>query len=743
MEETTKIYDRDGNLLYSIFDDENRKYVPLSSITDTAKQATIAIEDKNFYKHFGFDIVGMVRAQMKNLKDDKISQGASTITQQLAKNIFLTTERTYDRKIKELILSIEIELYYSKAEILEMYLNKIAYGSNAFGIEAASQTFFGKSSKDLSLLESAILASLPKAPTSFSPYAHKDELMGKCKSFHEREDQSSQQLDEDDLTDEVDVINQPVSKSTQETQGTELVANCTSPNDPNYVWGRKDIVLEKMVENGYITNEQMLSAWKEGLTFKFRDPLHKIDSPHFVFYVRELLEQKYGKEIVESGGLEVKTTLDPKLQAVAEEAVRERAEHNKKYYDANNAGAVALDPKTGQILAMVGSVNYWDASINGQVNTVTSLRQPGSSIKPLIYAAAIQNAGIGSGSTLSDYKTKFNKKDIPRNSDNAYKGAMTVRNALSQSRNIPAIKAFYLAGDEEKVLDFLGKIGLSGLRQFKEEFNKTATERGWTFNYGWPLAIGSGEVRLLDLANAYGALANQGKFIQATPILEVRNRKGELIESFTQNAGVQSIDAQAAYVVSNVISDVYARPAGSWRAALSIPGYTVAAKTGTSNKKVGRAIYPNNNLLMGYTPSVVVGVWIGNTDGHQMRGNAWAFADAGPIWQKIMKAFLQDKKDEPFPVPEGIKKVGREVYPSYMVKKDFDKGFVRVDNQTQQTNGSGTPVAQVSTGSKTQPSQPAQTTSIITPPNTSSTNNQTETKPIKHSGTDELPPTGF
>jgi len=813
--ETTRIYDREGNVLYSIFDEENRKYVPLSYIAPLAVNATISIEDKNFYNHIGFDALGMLRAQIKNMQEDSITQGASTITQQLAKNIFLSPERTYERKVKELLLALEIEWMYSKEEILEMYLNKIAYGSNSYGIEAASQTYFGKSSKDLDLAESAVLAALPKAPSYYSPYgSNKKELMGYCGAKN-TETSSTIEIGEDfpenpespTSDTQIPADSQPIAvaadspaapvtavpvtiratgtvwtqvtadgKTEQSTlkkgeeknyffskdirislgnESAEILVNgkpsvkkgkflsfsakdfaaqvqntvptinapvvetpasalnatppespaaaaettidpaiitaeappvCQSPYDTNYVWGRKDFVLERMVEDRYITKAQFEEAWREGFSLKFLNPMHKIEAPHFVFYIKELLEQKYGKEMVESGGLEVRTSLDPKMQSLAEESVKTHSGDNLKRYGANNAAMVAVDPKTGQILAMVGSVDYWNTEIDGQVNVAASPRQPGSSFKPLVYAAAIQKKGIGSGTILSDYKTVFNKKDVPRNSDNQYKGKMTVRTALSNSRNIPAIKAYYLAGEEEELLNFLDKVGLTGLRKFRDDFNKDAVTRGWTFFYGWPMAIGSGEVKLIDLASAYGTFANNGKYMPLDPILEVRDRKGNILEKQEAFEGEQVLDAQAAYIINSILSDVLARPAGSWRASMTIDGHTVAAKTGTSNKKVGRGIYPNNNIMIGYTPSIVAAVWVGNTNGASMRGSAWAFADAGPIWKDFLTVALKDKPDEAFIEPEGIKRIGKEVYPSFAdFKTSFDKPFKRVETEETQT----------------------------------------------------------
>lgn len=682
--ETTHIYDREGNILYTIFGEENRQYVPLKDIDRDIILSTLAIEDKSFYNHFGFDIRGIIRAQLRNIQEESISQGASTITQQLAKNIFLSPERTYDRKIKELILALQIEWLFSKDEILEMYLNKIAYGSNAFGIEAAAKTYFNKSAKDVTLLEATVLAALPKAPSYFSPYGQNRKLLiGYCKSPEE----SAPSIEDNEEPTDLDTSEVGTLLSSVETQEatTETKPVCTSLQDPNYVWGRKDFVLERMVEDGYISKEQMEQVWKEGFELKFANPVHKIEAPHFVFYVKELLEQKYGKELVENGGLEVRTTLDPKIQSVGEEVIKKYADPHLKRYGANNAGLAAIDPKTGQVLAMVGSVNYWDESIDGQVNITTSTRQPGSAFKPLVLAAAIQNAGIGSGTILGDYKTVFNKNDIPRDYDGKYLGKMTIRQALGGSRNIPLIKAFYVAGEEEKVLNFVEKLGLGNLKKFKEEFNKDAEKRGWTFSYGWPLAIGSGEVPLLNLVGSYAAFANNGKYMPVTPILEVRDQNGNILESFDPSKGVQAMDPQVAYIISDILSDVSARPAGSWRALLTIPNHNVAAKTGTSNKKIGQTLLPNNDLTIGYTPSIAAGIWAGNTDGKNMRSGAYSLYTTDPIYHEFFVEVLKDKPREEFTKPEGLVFKGKEVFPSFAQNKNWDKMFRRVGG-----DGSGT-----------------------------------------------------
>ena len=668
--ETTTIFDREGNPLYKIFGEENREFLPLNQIDEKILQATIAIEDKNFQSHFGFDPVSIVRAQLSNLKEDATVQGASTITQQLAKNLYLSHEKTLERKIKELILATQIEWNFSKDAILELYLNKIPYGSNSFGVEAAAQTFLGKSAKKVTLIEAVILASLPNGPSRYSPYgANRKDLMGYC-----GKDPGSNQ-DESSVT---------------EPDTTEIT--CSSPNDPNYHWGRKDLVLDRLYQDRLITKEEFQQAWLEGFDVKFKDLKHAIKEPHFVFYVKDYLEKKYGKELVESGGLNVITTLDPKLQKLGHDAIDAHYEQNLKRYGANNGAMVALDPKTGQIVAMIGSKDYWDDSIQGQVNVTTSLRQPGSSFKPLIYAAAIQNTSIGSGSFLNDYKTIFNnnKAKIPNNYDGRFMGRMTIRSALGGSRNVPAIKAFYVAGDEDKILDFMDKIGIKNLREFKTKYNEEIQndpkwKTKWTFNYGWPLAIGSGEVRLLDLVNAYATLAHQGAYLQANPILEVRDRDGNVLEKFEENLPVQQVmDPSTAFIVTDMLADPMARPAGVWRTILTIPGQVVAAKTGTSDKKVGnsKVSLPNNTVTIGYTTNLVAGFWVGNTDGRPLKNSAYSLYTTDPPWHKFMEEALEGKPKEEFPVPEGIIKVGKEYYPSSWNKKDYDKMFKRADLHT-------------------------------------------------------------
>jgi len=764
--ETTYIYDREGNELYRMFQDENRKYVPLEQISDIAVKATLAIEDKQFYEHIGFDVSSIIRAALKNREEGEVAQGASTITMQLVKNMFLSNERTYERKIKELILSFQVERNFTKNEILELYMNKIPYGSNAYGIETASQTFFGKSANELDLLESIILASLPKAPTHYSPYsAHKDELMGYCKLDRPNEIDSpivDETIDglklilegstrtwmkivkdrgegEEFFLNEGEVVefyanneiqlfsgnknyvayinghrlkdvnsleNTVITKEnyqefvegdksiTDETQNTppdetheapdSEGTKCTGLYDPNYNMGRKDHVLLRMIEDGYINESQAQEAWKAGINYKFSKSKINIYEPHFVFYVKELLENKYGKELVNQGGLHIVTTLDPNQQELAKQAIADNI-YNVYNYNGNNQALISANPKTGEIYAMVGSADFYDEEIDGQVNIVTSERQPGSSFKPFVYGAAIQNGGWGSGTVISDYKTVFNGDYIPNNSDGAFKGSMTMRTALALSRNIPAVKAYFLAGEEEPLLDYIDKFGIKSLREFKNEFNE-GNKHGWQFNFGPPMAIGTGNIKLMDLVGAYGVYANMGERVPLNPILEIRDRHGNILEKLDPEKveGSRAVDPQVAYIINSILSDANVRPAGSWRNRLTVSGHNVAAKTGTSNKKVGDVAYPSDGLTIGYTPSIVVGVWSGNTDGMHMKQNAYGLNVSAPTLHQFLENVLANYEKETWERPDGIIERNGELYPSWeseVQHKTVDQSFTRIKSE--------------------------------------------------------------
>jgi 1A family penicillin-binding protein len=572
---STKIYDRQGEaLLYDVHGSQKRTFVKLTDIPDTLKQATLTAEDRNFYLHKGISFTGIIRSAVKNIfTGSKV--GGSTLTQQLVKNAILSPEKTYTRKIKELIMSYQIERKFSKDEILQMYFNEIPYGSVAYGAEAAAQTYFGKGVKDLNLPEAAILAALPQAPTYYSPY------------------------------------------------GTHL--------DKLYV--RQKWILDSMAELGYITKEDAEQAKKEKVAFKKN--AETITAPHFVMYIKEYLTEKYGEAIVDQGGLKVITTLDLDKQKFAEAAINENAEKNLKW-NATNASLIALDPLTGQILAMVGSKDYFNEEIDGQVNITTSLRQPGSSFKPIVYAASFIK-GYTPETVLYDVNTKFLNYDgrdyEPKNYDLKEHGPVTIRTALAGSLNIPAVKAIYLTG-VDNVLKLAKELGYSSFAEVSR--------------FGLSLVLGGGEVRLLEHANAYGVFAREGEYNPPVGILEVKDKDGNVLEKFEKQEK-KVLSTQVARQISGVLSDNAARAyVFGEKNYLTLPDRPVAAKTGTTNDY-------HDAWTIGFTPSLVAGVWVGNSDNAEMKRGADGSVLAAPIWNKFMREATKDMPVENFIAPEPTK----------------------------------------------------------------------------------------
>jgi 1A family penicillin-binding protein len=562
--QSTRIFDRQENLLYEIHGDKKRTLIDYNQMPQYIKDATVAIEDKDFYKHHGFDIRGITRAGLYNITHKQKMQGGSTITQQFVKNAILTPERTFSRKIKELILSIEIEMIYSKEDILKMYLNEIPYGSNAYGIEAAAQTFFGKKAKDLNLSECALLAALPRAPTYYSPFGtHTDELEA-----------------------------------------------------------RKNIILDKMAELGYITSEQAQGAKAEKLVFL--EQRENIKSPHFVMFVREQLVEKYGEKMVEEGGLVVTTTLDPQKQAIAEEVVTTYGNKNRGAFRALNAALVSIDPKTGQILAMVGSRDYWNKDIDGNVNVTTRDRQPGSSIKPYIYATAF-GKGYLPETTLFDLNTDFGNNYKPKNYDLGQRGPVSMRTALACSLNIPAVKTLYLVGMDD-ALKTAHAMGITTLNE--------------PSRYGLSLVLGGGEVKLLDHTAAMSTFATEGVKNEKTPILKIEDSKGKVLEEY-KDKGEKVLDENVARAINDLLSDNNARApvfGSSSSLRLSRPA---AAKTGTTEEF-------RDAWTVGYTPNLSCGVWAGNNDNSVMRSGADGVYVAAPIWHEYMERALSGMPSENF-----------------------------------------------------------------------------------------------
>ncbi|AKM83169.1 MAG: putative penicillin-binding protein [Candidatus Woesebacteria bacterium GW2011_GWF1_31_35] len=575
---STKIYDRNGELLYTIYKDKNRTPVTLSQIPENTRLATLAAEDAEFYQHPGFSIRGIIRASIKNLKEGKLN-GGSTITQQLVKNALLSSEKTYVRKLRELILSIGVELNFSKDQILEMYLNEVSYGGTAYGIQEAARLYFGKDVGSLTLSESALLAGLPQSPTRYSPFG---------------------------------------------------------PN-PDLTFSRQREVLHLMRVNKFITSEEEEVFLSERITFAPNKT--DIKAPHFVMYVREKLIDEYGEEMVLKGGLIVTTTLDLKIQEMAEKVVKEELEKLKNL-NVGNAAVLVVDPKNGEVLAMVGSKDYFDTKNGGNVNVTTRLRQPGSSIKVINYALSLSNS-LTLASTIDDSPITFSVSGLPpytpKNYDGTYRGKISVRSALAESRNIPAVKILASYG-VSKMIDLGEKMGIT-----------TWTDRS---RFGLSLTLGGGEVKLVDLAQVYSVIANMGVKNEIKVITEVKNYKENLLSQKESRFNVEDLkvlDPRVAFLLIDVLKDNIARsPSFGLNSMLVIPNHPeVAVKTGTSNDL-------KDNLTIGFNKDYLVAVWVGNNDGTPMSRIASGITGAAPIWNKITRSLLNNKDSVNWIPPEGL-----------------------------------------------------------------------------------------
>ncbi|HEY5587990.1 MAG TPA: PBP1A family penicillin-binding protein [Candidatus Paceibacterota bacterium] len=584
IQSSTKIYDRTGTiLLYDVHQDIKRTVIPYEQMGTNILNATVAIEDSEFYQHKGIRISSIIRATIWAKITGKKVQGGSTITQQLIKNTLLTSEVSVSRKIKEWILAIKLEKVMSKDDILALYLNEAPYGGNIYGIAEASKAFFGKNPQEITLAESAYLAAIPNGPTYYSPYR-----------------KNKDKLDE-----------------------------------------RKNLVLKRMLDLGFIKNDEYNTAINENVTFLPEQPMH-IAAPHFVFYIKDYLENKYGVDKVESGGLKVITTLDYDLQKKAEEVAKTNALENEKNWNGKNAAVVVIDPKKGEILSMVGSRDYFDKSIDGNFNVATAARQPGSSFKPIIYSLAFEK-GYTDKTTLFDVKTEFNascdpsgnstltKCYSPDNYDNAFRGPMTLRDALAQSINVVAVKLLYLVGVSDAI-KLAHNLGITTLKN----------DPGL---YGLTLVIGGGETTLLDMTSVYSVFANNGLKNSNTGIISVEDGDGNILEKSESNPQ-QIISPNTTHIISSILSDNIARtPTFGANSLLNIAGREVAVKTGTTNNN-------KDAWTIGYTPSVAVGVWVGNNDNKPMKKGGAALA--GPIWNEVMNEALKKLPVETFEKPESI-----------------------------------------------------------------------------------------
>ena len=573
--ESTKIFDRNGKLLYEIHGEAKRTLVKLGDVPTIVKQATIAVEDRNFYNHGGISFTGIVRSIIVNIFSASLRQGGSTITQQFVRAAVLTREKTFARKFKEIALSLQLERRYSKDEILQLYLNEIPYGSNAYGIQAASQTFFGKDVKDLTLNEAAYLAAMPQAPTYYSPYGPRRE---------------------------------------------ELDA-------------RADTALQLMYEQGYITKSERDRTQNEKI--EFRNIGQGILAPHFVLYVRDLLAQKYGEIGLQEGGLKVTTTLDYDLQTAAEEIITRQLAANETRYNVHNAALVAIDPKTGQILAMVGSRDYFKEGY-GAVNVALRPLQPGSSFKPYVYATAFQK-GMNPATLLLDVVTNFGefggKEYVPQNYDGKERGPVSIRQALQGSLNIPAVKTLFLTGIEDSI-QTAEAMGITTLKDRSR--------------FGPSIVLGGAEVKLLEHTAAYGVFAAGGIRQDTLAILKVADKDGKILEEYKESRGKEVLNPQIAYQITNILSDNESRVFIFGRNnRLFLPDREAAAKTGTTQEY-------RDAWTIGYVPSLAVGIWMGNNDHSEMKGGASGSLLPAVVWNEFMQRALNGKPAEDFPRPDGI-----------------------------------------------------------------------------------------
>ncbi len=598
--QSTKIYDRTGKvLLYDIYGEEKREIVAFDKISNNLKNAVLASEDARFYSHNGIDVKSIIRSVVTNITNPKNAfRGTSTLTQQLTRAVYLTNQKTISRKIKEIVLSIELERKYSKDQIFDWYLNKIPFGENTYGAEAASQAYFSKPASDLSLSQAATLTGLIPAPSYYSPYgSHKNILLQK-----------------------------------------------------------KDYILDRMKELGYISEAELIEAKKEEIVFTNNTKL--IKAPHFVMYVRQYLEEKYGEDFLKEKGLKVYTTLDWNIQEYAEQVVREADKTNVEF-DANNTGMVVIDPKNGEILSLIGSKDYFADSYPEGCDTKASgsclfdpkydvatmgYRQPGSSFKPFVYATALKE-GYTPDTILWDTKTEFNtnctpdtmgEKDFngngcyhPQNYDGKYRGKVSLKSSLAQSLNVPSVKLLYLTGLNDSI-------------QTAKDFGITTLNE--PDRYGLSLVLGGGEVTLLEMTSAYGVFASEGLKTPPVSILRIEDSNENIIEKNTKES-TRVLSVQLAREINDILSDNSARaPMFGENNALHFNNYQVAAKTGTTQ-------YFNDAWTMGYSPSAVVGVWVGNND-NSSTNKKTGIGLAAPMWRKVMEKLLTSRPAENFTKPD-------------------------------------------------------------------------------------------
>lgn len=685
--ESSIIYDREWNELYKIFK-EKRTYIPYEEISPKIVNAIIAIEDKRYWDNPWVDIKGLFRAWINYIiwKTDSV-KWTSTLTQQLIRNTVITNERSIERKIKEIYLAYKLTSSVSKEKILELYLNKISFWHNAFGIEEAAKTFFNKKASEVNTLEASILTSLPKWPTYYSPYNHPDRVVWYPYIYTEDDqDNIIKIIDQNDKESNTEMLslftNFVTSLKASRLEWTDKLLICNinkdyfkNPirvdndgcsvmqysdllwflnsikiwSDSNYIeyqtW-RKDEVLWRMLEDSYIDFEEYKKSIIDWIWMSFSEARENIKSAHFVFYVKEYLEEKFGKEIVSVWGLQIYTTLDPKLQEKAEELVEQQSESNQTKFDAQNAALISLDNKTWQILSMVWWKDYFDKENKWNVNITTSLLQPWSTFKPFVYSMWIFNNEIWSKSPIYDLETDFPSWYTPKNFDWNFMWKMNISTALNNSRNIPAIKMFFMAWWESNIVKFMKKIWVESLKTH------------WM--YWAPLALGTWEMTPLELATAYSVFANMWVKKEITPILKIVDSKWNIIEEFKDEEWEEVISDAQTYITNSILSDTSSRPE-FWNNYLSLKNRPVAAKTWTSTKQYiknwVKDIYPANLWTVWYTPQITTVVWAWNTD-WEKTNYKWNWLEwAWPIWKSFMEFAHEWKEVENWSKPRWVEEI--------------------------------------------------------------------------------------
>ncbi|MCX6726287.1 MAG: PBP1A family penicillin-binding protein, partial [Candidatus Shapirobacteria bacterium] len=598
---STQIFDRNGTLIYDLYKDAKRLPVTEADLPEYLKNATVAVEDKDFYKHKGFDPLTPLRI-VKNFFVMGQLTGGSTLTQQLVKNVLLNSDKTVTRKLKEFILAVQIEARYKKSDILLMYLNEAPYGGAAWGVGSASGQYFNKSVKDLDLAESVILAGLPQRPSVYSPFS----------------------------------------------------------KTPTAYVDRSKHVLDRMVADGYINQELADKTFEEVKNYKFYNNQTTMLAPHFIFWVKDILAQKYGEELVDSGGLKVTTTLDLNLQTQVQQIVSVGISQVEKQGISNGA-ALVMDPVTGQVLAMVGSRGYNSDKTDGKFNVVTQgLRQPGSSIKPVTYVTALRK-GYTAASMVMDVPVTFpgvgaQKDYSPQNYTGKFNGPMSLRNALGNSINTVAVKMLARVGIKNMMQQAFD-MGISTLEPTTDNLKK----------FGLALTLGGGDVKMIDLTSAYCAFANGGTRVDPVGVLKVEDRTGKVLEQYQQVTGPQVMTPQEAFIISNILQDNNARTLTFGAVnGLIIPNHQVAVKTGTTNDK-------RDNWTVGWTPNLIVSTWVGNNDNSPMLKVASGVSGASPIWKQIMLAELPKINKVDFPIPDKIVNLSVDSVSGYAAHDNFSQ----------------------------------------------------------------------